>query len=106
VKKMTVNAKFKVQRVTPQSPISGKDGQLRDSAEIEMVPDYAGDRNKDWAEYTPSGVIRMNVNGPALSQFVQGKAFTVTFEEDYSESGGAKLSGEGVQRVGLTDHRG
>lgn len=78
---MSITAKFKVQRVTPQSPITGKDGTLRDSAEVELVPDYAGDRNKDWAEYTPSGTIRMWVNGPALPRFIVGQAFTVTFDE-------------------------
>ena len=78
---MSVNAKFKVQRVTPQSSFGGRTaGEIVESAEIEMVPDYAGDRNKDWSYYTPSGVIRMNVNGPALQQFTQGRAFTVTFD--------------------------
>lgn len=77
---MSVSAKFKVQRVTPMSQIKGKDGSMKDSAEVEMVPDYAGDRNKDWSEYTPSGVIRMYVNGPALLQLKQGTALTVTFE--------------------------
>lgn len=79
---MSISAKFKVQRVTPQSPITGKDGTLKQSAEVEMVPDYAEGRNKDWAEYTPSGVIRMNVNGPALDQLVVGQAFTVMFEPE------------------------
>src|SRR5882757_6830945 len=82
VKKMSVTAKFKVQRVTPMSQIKGKDGSMKDSAEVEMVPDYAGDRNKDWSEYTPSGVIRMYVNGPALQQLTVGQAFTVTFEAE------------------------
>lgn len=85
---MSVTAKFKVQRVTPQSPITGKDNQLRQAAEVEMVPDYAGDRNKEWSEYTPSGVIRMNINGPALEQFEVGRAFTVTFEPE-DEPGGS-----------------
>ena len=79
---MSVNAKFKVQRVTPQSSIGGRNGEIVESAEIELVSDYASDRNKDWSYYTPSGVIRMNVNGPALNQFQQGRAFTVTFEAE------------------------
>lgn len=74
---MTISAKFKVSRVTPQSPITGKDGQLKQSAEVEMVPDYAEGRNRDWAEYTPSGVIRMYVNGTALEQLTPGRAFTI-----------------------------
>lgn len=100
---MTVSAKFKVQRVTPQSPITGKDGTLKDAAEVELVPDYAEGRNKDWAEYTPSGVIRLNVNGPALTQFVAGTAFTITFEADVTETGGALRSGDTVQRVKVTE---
>lgn len=99
---MTISAKFKVQRVTPQSPITGKDGSLKQAAEVELVPDYAEGRNKDWAEYTPSGVIRMNVNGPALDQLVVGKSFTILFEEDVIETGGALRSGENVARVDVT----
>lgn len=78
---MSVSAKFKVSRVTPMSSFGGRTpGEIVESAEIEMTPDYAGDRNKDWSYYTPSGVIRMNVNGPALEQLTLGQAFTVTFE--------------------------
>ena len=79
---MSVTAKFKISRVTPQSSLGGRNGEIVESAEVEFTPDYAGDRNKDWAYYTPSGVIRMNVNGPALTQFTQGRAFTVTFDPD------------------------
>lgn len=79
---MSISAKFKVQRVTPQSSFGGRNGEIVESAEIEMVPDYAGDRNKEWSYYTPSGVIRMNVNGPALEQLTVGRAFTVMFEPE------------------------
>lgn len=78
---MSVTAKFKVQRITPQSPIV-RDGVKYDAAEVELIPDYAGDRNKEWSIYTPSGVIRMNINSPALQQYEVGKAFTVTFEAE------------------------
>lgn len=78
-----VTAKFKVQRVTPQSKVLAKDHETwRDAAEVEMVPDYAEGKNKDWSEYTPSGVIRMNVNGPALQHFTEGAAFTVVFKSE------------------------
>ena len=79
---MSVTAKFKVQRVTPQSSFGGRNGEIVESAEVELVPDYADGRNKEWSYYTPSGVIRMNVNGPALQQFTQGQAFTVTFDPE------------------------
>lgn len=92
---MTVTAKFKVQRVTPNTHHEG--------AEVELVPDYAGDRNKDWSKWTPSGVIRMNItNGPALDQFEEGQAFTITFEKSVEETGGAMLSGENVKRIDVT----
>lgn len=76
---MTVTAKFKVQRVTPHT-----DGHVDSHySEIELVPDYAGGRNKDWSKYTPSGVMRMNVSNPAALEIMMlGKAFTVTFEEN------------------------
>lgn len=64
------------------SAIGGRNGEVVEASEIEMTPDYAGDRNKEWSYYTPSGVIRMNVNGPALQVMTLGKAFTVTFEPE------------------------
>lgn len=79
---MSVTAKFKVSRVTEQSSLGGRNGEIVPSAEIELTPDYAGERNKDWSYYTPSGVMRMNVNGPALEIMKLGQAFTVTFEPE------------------------
>lgn len=76
---MSVNAKFKVSKITP---VFG--GTLEENGgEIEMVPDYAGGRNADWSKYTPSGVIRMTVTNPAaIEQFTQNRPFTVTFEAE------------------------
>lgn len=72
---MSVNAKFKVQRVTPNTGF--------EMAEVELVPDYAQGKNSDWSKYTPSGVIRMSItNLAALEQFTVGKAFTVTFDPE------------------------
>jgi hypothetical protein len=69
---MAISAKFKVQRVTPHTGF--------DSTEVELVPDYADGRNKDWSKYTPSGVMRLNITNPAaLEQLTVGAAFTVTF---------------------------
>lgn len=78
-----VTAKFKVGKVTmfnPTDPVkfaealeSGKTDQGFDPcAEIEMVPDYAQDKNSDWATATPSGVFRITVTNPsALKQMTQ-----------------------------------
>lgn len=74
---MSVTAKFKVARVTPMQ------WGDPDTAEVELTPDYAQGRNADWAKYTPAGVFRMTVNNPnALTEFKEGRAFTVTFEAD------------------------
>ncbi len=65
-----VTAKFKVSRKT----------DMKWAHEIEFVPDYADGRNKEWAEATPAGMIRMTIkNALAAEAFEQGKGYTVTF---------------------------
>lgn len=73
---MSVNAKFKVQSITDNA------GYQAD--EVLLVPDYAGGKNSEWASATPSGTIRMHIgrDTAARQQFVQGRAFTVTFEAE------------------------
>jgi hypothetical protein len=69
---MPVSAKFKVARVIPSDW----------ATEVEMTPDYAQGRNKEWSEATPSGTIRLTItNKAAIDQFPQGSAQTVTFEK-------------------------
>ncbi len=90
-----VTARFKVGRVTLYTPTDPAEfaekiktdlpkDEYGASAEIEMVPDYAGGKNKEWSSATPSGVIRMTVsNHGALRQLVSGKpgkSFDVTLE--------------------------
>lgn len=70
---MAVTAKFKVSRKVDYDY----------AAEIEFVPDYAQGRNAEWAAATPAGMIRMTVGNPAArEQFVEGAAYTVTFEKE------------------------
>jgi hypothetical protein len=70
---MNVTAKFRVLRQT----------DMKWATEIEMVPDYADGRNKEWAEATPAGIIRLTVkNALAAEQFKPGQAFLVTFEPE------------------------
>ncbi len=70
---MAVNAKFIVNRVT----------DMKWATEIEMVPDYAQGRNKEWADATPAGMIRLTIkNELAAEQFKQGKHYTVLFTEN------------------------
>lgn len=57
---MPVSAKFVVNRIS----------EMGWATEIEMVPDYAHGRNKEWAAATPAGMIRMTVrNTVAVDQF-------------------------------------
>lgn len=85
-----VTAKFKVSRITPLS-FEGEahvtpEGKLEGNVnmvEVEFVPDYAQGKNAEWSQATPAGVIRMTITNPAaFSQFVVGKGYTVTFEQE------------------------
>lgn len=70
---MAITAKFKVTRVS----------DMKWATEVELTPDYADGRNKEWAEATPSGMIRMTVkNAVAAAEFAVGAAFTVVFERE------------------------
>lgn len=70
---MAVTARFKVQRAN----------DMKWATEVELVPDYADGRNKEWAEATPAGTIRMTIkNAVAAAQFPEGRAIKVTFEEN------------------------
>jgi hypothetical protein len=76
---MSVNAKFKVSRVT-EMPWASPDNPCR---EVELTPDYANGANHQWSKATPSGVCRMTITNPAaFEQFEQGRSFTVTFEAE------------------------
>jgi hypothetical protein len=52
-----------------------------DSGETELVfsADYADERNKEWAKYTPSLDLRMRVLDKVAEHFMPGQAFTLTF---------------------------
>jgi len=68
---VSVTARFKVTRVSPYTY----------ATEIEMTPDYAEGRNKEWADATPSGMIRMTVkNELAAEQFKENASVHVLFE--------------------------
>lgn len=83
---MAVTAKFKVSRLTPYGAFEVVDGQISGEckmAEVELTPDYAQGKNAEWAEATPSGVIRLTITNPAaLNQFKLNDAFTVIFEKE------------------------
>jgi hypothetical protein len=54
-------------------------------AVVEFYADYADDRNKDWAKYTPSLNLTMVLNGTAADHFAVGKKYTLQFVEDVPE---------------------
>jgi len=56
--------------------------KILDEAQVEVTlhPSTYGRDNVEWAPYTPAGVVRMVVNGPAGALFVEGGRYAVTFE--------------------------
>lgn len=85
---MAVTAKFKVSRKIPLGPNWDPEAQSWTdhkvwAHEVELTPDYAEGRNKEWAEATPAGMIRLTIkNELAAEQFEIGKGYTVTFEQE------------------------
>ena len=51
-------------------------------ATLTFQADYADDRNKEWAKYTPSLQLGMTVIGSVADRFEAGKAYTLQFVED------------------------
>lgn len=84
---MAVTAKFKVARKIPVGvTYDAETGEWSGKPygfEVELTPDYAEGRNKEWAEATPAGTIRLTIkNELAAQQFEAGAAYTVTFERE------------------------
>lgn len=75
---MAVNARFTIDRVTKHAAFQG--------VEVHMSP-VIGRGNEEWAKYTPSGELRMNVNGPAASWFEErlGQQLTLAFDDAPTE---------------------
>jgi hypothetical protein len=84
-----VTAKFRVTRVTPQGCTQEEidSGEKKPWAyEVEMTPDYAGGRNKQWADATPQGVIRLLItNLAAVKALPLGSHQGVTFQTEEAE---------------------
>jgi hypothetical protein len=84
---MAVTAKFEVARKIPLGPtFDAETGTWSDQPpwawEVEMTPDYAEGRNKDWAAATPAGMIRLTIkNELAAEQMQPGDPYTITFEK-------------------------
>lgn len=44
--------------------------------------DYNDGRNKEWSLYTPALNLNLTLKGAVADRFEQGKAYTLTFEEN------------------------
>lgn len=51
-------------------------------ADLIFGADYADDRNKEWAKWTPALNLNMKVNGAAADLFESGKRYTLQFVEE------------------------
>jgi hypothetical protein len=79
---MSVTAKFKVNRIS----------DMGWAHEVELTPDYQDGRNKEWAEATPAGMIRLTIKNQVAADVFKaepneqgsqaGKQFVVTFEAE------------------------
>ena len=77
---MAVKAKFFINSITT-SPASG-------GGQVSLSAVSRGERNKDWALYTPSGTLTMSIKaGPAFDFFQQivadKQAGTIAYPEVY-----------------------
>lgn len=72
---MAVAARFYVQQITKNA--SGYTG-------VQLSPSVKGEANKDWAYYTPSGSIQLNVHpdteAGAWFESMLGKDVSITFD--------------------------
>jgi len=67
---MKTTAKIKL---TGKTPVT--DGQTN----LNFMPDYADDRNKEWSKYTPALQLSMTVLDSVAEHFTLGTAYTLTF---------------------------
>lgn len=72
---MTEQAKKTTAKIKLASREDLQNGQVA----LRFEPDYQDDRNKEWAESTPTLQISMNVKGAVAENFQPG-AYTLTFE--------------------------
>ncbi len=75
---MPVRAKFRCTEKTSRTCDSGYGPPKPvDTEEVTLMP-VAGDENKEWSKWTPSGSLKMQINNPAaLEQLVVGKDYFI-----------------------------
>lgn len=67
-------------------------------ADLVFGADYADDRNKEWAKWTPALNVNMKVNGAAADLFEPSKRYTLQFVEEHEER---EHPGTGVEMHGV-----
>lgn len=70
-------------KVSCQTKSESGEGDAR-QVQVTFIPDYADGRNKEWSLYTPSLSLSMTLKGEVADRFEQGRAYTLTFEEEPS----------------------
>lgn len=70
--------------ITAKVKVSGKSDVVDGQVSLSFNADYADDRNKEWAKYTPALTLQMYVVESVAENIKFGQAFTLTFtpEED------------------------
>lgn len=56
-------------------------GNGPDQTTLNFTADYNDERNKEWAEFTPSLSLSMTVTNEVAKEFQAGKSYLLTFED-------------------------
>lgn len=65
-------------KIVCQTKVESGEGDER-QVNVTFVPDYADDRNKEWARYTPGLSLIMGLRGAVADKFEVGQAFELQF---------------------------
>lgn len=66
--------------ISAKIKLQGKN-ENNDQVTLTFVPDYADDRNKEWAKYTPALSLSLSVLPEVAERFEEGAAYTLLFEK-------------------------
>lgn len=70
--------------VTAKVKVRGKGDVVDGQVALSFTADYADERNKEWAKYTPALSLQMTVLESVADKFVVGQPFTLTFTAEES----------------------
>lgn len=71
--------------VTAKVKVIGKGGVVDGQVVLIFSADYADERNKEWAKYTPAFSLQMTVLESVADKFAVGQPFTLTFSPEVLE---------------------